>query len=52
MKEIHKPNIFLIYGKWYQHVVRYCCRLHKRQLVDLGGLAGGREESETRREDF
>ena len=24
MKEIHKPNICLIFGKWYQHIVRYC----------------------------
>ena len=23
MKEIHKPYICLIYGKWYQHIVRY-----------------------------
>ena len=23
IKQIHKPNIFLIYGKWYQHIVRY-----------------------------
>ena len=22
MKEIYKPNICLIYGKWYQHIVR------------------------------
>ena len=31
MKEIDKPNMCLIYGKWYQHVVRYWL------LVDISG---------------
>ena len=31
MKEIHKPNICLIYGKWYQHIFRYCL------LVNING---------------
>ena len=31
MKEIHKPYICLIYGKWYQHIFRYCL------LVNING---------------
>ena len=31
MKEMHKPNTCLIYGKWYQHIVRYWL------LVDIKG---------------
>ena len=30
-KEIHKPYICLIYGKWYQHIIRYCL------LVNING---------------
>ena len=31
MKEIHKLNMCLIYGKWHQHIVRYWL------LVDTNG---------------